>query len=404
MLQQPPLSNQRLHYLDAARALALILGIVFHASLSFMPIFIGWAVMDISTSKAISFFVLISHSFRMELFFVMAGIFSHMTLHLRGTQAFLSSRLIRIAVPFMLFWFLLRPLLVSGWIMGAESMRGEVDILAGLKLGFASLAEIPAGLFVGTHLWFLYYLLLITLSIMLVRGVIGLSPALYKSITDKSDGVIKWLCNGPMAIPFLVLPTALCLWFMKSWGLDTADKSLIPDIPVSMIYGGGFLFGWMLHRQPLLIDKLVEISADKIITCVGAVIATSLLSSYEMQYSHSQYSLIKICYVVTYAMMMWSLILLTIGTCKKLVKGENKTIRYIADASYWLYLIHLPIVIFLQITFAELPLHWSLKLLSICGLTLAISLLLYDFAVRNTLLGKVLNGTRKSPLLFRVRT
>ena len=37
--------STRLHYLDATRAFALLLGIVFHASLSFMPVFIGWAVM-----------------------------------------------------------------------------------------------------------------------------------------------------------------------------------------------------------------------------------------------------------------------------------------------------------------------------------------------------------------------
>ena len=42
--------STRLHYLDATRAFALLLGIVFHASLSFMPVFIGWAVMDVSTS------------------------------------------------------------------------------------------------------------------------------------------------------------------------------------------------------------------------------------------------------------------------------------------------------------------------------------------------------------------
>ena len=65
--------NSRLNYLDAVRAFALLLGIVFHASLSFVPVFIGWAVMDISTSSSILGFILVSHSFRMELFFLIAG-------------------------------------------------------------------------------------------------------------------------------------------------------------------------------------------------------------------------------------------------------------------------------------------------------------------------------------------
>ena len=121
-----PASNPRLDYLDAVRAFALLLGIVFHASLSFVPVFIGWAVMDISTGSSIMNFILVSHSFRMELFFLIAGFFSHMTFHRRGGGPFIKSRIVRIAIPFVVGWFVLRPLIVSGWVMGGESMRGDV--------------------------------------------------------------------------------------------------------------------------------------------------------------------------------------------------------------------------------------------------------------------------------------
>ena len=98
----------RLDYLDAARAFALLLGIVFHASISFMPMFIGWAVMDISTSDLVPIFMMISHSFRLALFFLIAGFFSHMTFHRKGAANFLQSRLVRIAIPLVIGWFLLR--------------------------------------------------------------------------------------------------------------------------------------------------------------------------------------------------------------------------------------------------------------------------------------------------------
>src|SRR5690606_8207807 len=161
-MTMPRLHHQRLDYLDAARAFALILGIVFHASLSFMPIFIGWAVMDVSTSSIVSLFVMIAHSFRMELFFLIAGFFSHMSFHQQGALHFIRSRLMRIAIPFVVVWFLLHPLLVSAWIIGGESMRGDANILTGLHSGFANLAKLPIDFLVGTHLWFLYYLLLIS--------------------------------------------------------------------------------------------------------------------------------------------------------------------------------------------------------------------------------------------------
>jgi len=107
-------STNRLNHLDAVRAIALLLGVVFHASLSFMPFFIGWAVMDINTSHTVAVFALISHSFRLEVFFLIAGFFAHMSFHRQSKTSFLASRLLRIAVPFALFWFFLKPLIDAG--------------------------------------------------------------------------------------------------------------------------------------------------------------------------------------------------------------------------------------------------------------------------------------------------
>ena len=47
-----------------------------------------------------------------------------MTFHRKGASNFIYFRLMRIAVPFVVGWFILRPLIVSGWVMDAESLRG----------------------------------------------------------------------------------------------------------------------------------------------------------------------------------------------------------------------------------------------------------------------------------------
>ena len=83
-------------------------------------------------------------------------------------------------------------------------------------------------------------------------------------------------------------------------------------------------------------------------------------------------------------MMMWSLVSLSIGVFRRVFDKPSQAVRYFADASYWLYLVHLPVVIWLQIAFAELPFHWSLKLIAISILTVGISLVLYDLFVRST--------------------
>lgn len=395
------LSKQsRIDYLDAVRAFALLLGIVFHASLSFVPVFIGWAVMDVSTSAVVSQFVMISHSFRMELFFLIAGFFSHMTFRNQGADQFLKSRLVRIAIPFIIGWFLLRPLLVSGWIMGAESLRGEVNILAALQSGFATLDQLPNGVFTGTHLWFLYYLLLLTGGVLAFRYLIGVHALVQHPLTRFADKTACWFASSRYAIVLVAIPTAACLWFMTHWGMDTPDKALLPHLPVLLIYGGFYVLGWLLQPQAQLIGQFARLTWSKLAFCILAVIAATLLSSFEGSRNHPQYILLKGVFAYSYAVMMWSLVSLSIGVFKKLFHRPSAVVRYIADASYWLYLIHLPIVVWLQIAFAELAIHWAFKLVAISSITILFSLVLYDFFVRATFVGVILNGRRKRRVLF----
>jgi glucan biosynthesis protein C len=399
-IDTPLNDDTRLDYLDAVRSFALILGVFFHASLSFLPIFIGWAVMDISTSSFVSIFIMISHSFRMELFFLIAGFFSHMKFHQQSMQSFLTSRLVRIALPFIVGWFLFKPLLNSGWIMGAESMRGDVNILNGLVAGFSSLGEIPKELFIGTHLWFLYYLLIISVGIILLRIFIGLHKPTKNAITQLGDCFARWLSHSSTSLLVVALPTACCLWFMDHWGVDTPDKSLVLDIPVTFIYGTFFLFGWLLNRHSALMQKFANLTWRKSLLCIFAIVVSVQLSSVEMNPGHEYYLYSKVGFLFSYAVMMWSLVSITIGLCQRLFTRSSRLVRYVADSSYWLYLIHLPLVLWFQIIFAELPLHWLIKLVSISVITILISTLLYDAFIRSTFIGAALNGKRHARSIF----
>ncbi|WP_308364387.1 MULTISPECIES: acyltransferase family protein [unclassified Microbulbifer] len=394
------IESNRLDYLDAVRAFALLLGIVFHASLSFLPIFIGWAVMDVSTSYLLSNVVMVSHSFRMELFFLIAGFFSHMTFHRQGAGSFLQSRLIRIAIPFVVGWFILRPLLVASWAMGSESMRGEVNILSGLKIGFQSLAELPKGLFTGSHLWFLYYLLLVTGITLGLRSLIGLRPQLREFLTRKVDSAITRLSDSRFALIVLAALTAISLWHMKLWGMDTPDQSLAPHLPVLLVYGSFFLLGWLLQRQQSLIGQFARLSIATVALCIAGIATSVYLAKFQLESGHPQITLIRVLFVAGYAIMMWTLVAVGIGLFKRFFDKPSKLVRYIADSSYWVYLIHLPIVVWLQIAFAEVALHWSLKLVAISAITIGLSLILYDLVVRSTAIGMVLNGRRRDRVLF----
>jgi peptidoglycan/LPS O-acetylase OafA/YrhL len=69
-------------------------------------------------------------------------------------------------------------------------------------------------------------------------------------------------------------------------------------------------------------------------------------------------------------------------------------VRWLADASYWAYLVHLPVVILLQWAVAGAGLGAMTKFTFILGTTMAATLLSYGFLVRGRTVGRLLNGPR----------
>ncbi len=395
----------RLDYLDATRAFALLLGVVFHASLSFSPYFMGWAVQDVSTGQLVADFVLVSHSFRMELFFLLAGFFGHGLLARQGTGGFLRSRLVRLGLPFVAGWFLLRPLIVSGWVMGAASLRGDYHFWAGICDGFATLKQLPAGLFTGSHLWFLYYLLLVTGLVLALRLAV---PAATKAFGGQAaltrlcsclDAATAWLARSDWALLLLIPPTAAALWGMRFWGMDTPDQTLRPHLPVLAVYSGFFALGGMFGRQTEAVASFGRITALRVLLMVAGIVVTRKLSGIQTDPSHPHFTAARVTFAFGYAAMMWTLVSLTIGVFRKICSRPRPVIRYVADSSYWMYLVHLPVVVWLQVAVAEVPVHWSLKLAFVSATTIAFALLTYDLFVRSTLLGQILNGRRRERVL-----
>jgi len=98
-------ASERLHALDAVRGFALLLGIVLHATLSFVPAPTRiWIIQDTHQSLALGLLFFVIHVFRMTTFFLMAGFFARMSFHRRGIWGFVTDRLQRIGLPLVVGW------------------------------------------------------------------------------------------------------------------------------------------------------------------------------------------------------------------------------------------------------------------------------------------------------------
>jgi ABC-type multidrug transport system ATPase subunit/peptidoglycan/LPS O-acetylase OafA/YrhL len=375
--------ENRLHALDAVRGFALLLGVAFHAALSFMP---GWppglwAMNDNSPSHVLSDVAFVTHIFRMSLFFFIAGYFGRLLYQRLGAGAFWANRAKRIAVPLVAGWVVLFPLISVIWTIGITKVFGG-------KL--PPMPEMPKtpGAFPLTHLWFLYQLLLTYVGVLAMRALIArLDP------DQKLRGFVDRMLSGSLrTIPLAFALIALPMWFYWQ-GIPTPDQSLIPQIPATVGFGTAFVVGWLVHRSK---DALTLIASRTTVHLVLASFATVWLMHVMHTEPMASPGNTKTLYALVFGVAVWSWVLGLTGAALKFLSNYSATRRYIADASYWIYLMHLPVVAAFQIWVGHWPLHWTVKYPFILIASFAILFLSYHYLVRPTFIGQLLNG-RKYP-------
>ena len=84
----------------------------------------------------------------------------------------------------------------------------------------------------------------------------------------------------------------------------------------------------------------------------------------------------------------------SMGLFRWIASKERFWVRYLSDASYWLYLCHLPLVIGAQMLLVRWPVSVHLKFVLISTAVVAFLLLPYQTGVRYTVIGTILNGPR----------
>jgi hypothetical protein len=83
-----------------------------------------------------------------------------------------------------------------------------------------------------------------------------------------------------------------------------------------------------------------------------------------------------------------------VGAAVRFLSAPSAVTRYLADASYWVYLMHMgPIVFFINLL-RPYHLAWPLMLVITVGGSMVILLVSYHYLVRFTWVGAILNGRR----------
>lgn len=108
----------------------------------------------------------------------------------------------------------------------------------------------------------------------------------------------------------------------------------------------------------------------------------------------ARYKWAKAIYSLAYAIASWCLVFGSLGFFRQYFSKPNASWRYLADASYWMYLIHLPVLYVIEIPMSAWQAHWIVKLAILNLSCFAILLLSYQLFVRHSIIGVCLNGRR----------
>lgn len=382
-------STQRLHALDALRAVAMLLGIVLHAAVCYMrqpPEY--WAVHDPASHPGFGVTVSLIHVFRMPVFFVMAGFFGALVLSRSGTGVFVRRRAQRIALPLLVGWITFVPLTRAAFYFG-YLVQGRAELSSE---GAASLFRLTE---TWAHLWFLAFLL--------VYYAVALAVvALYRRVVPprvrsrlRACIVVFLRSRG---LPLLVaVAAAPCMFFMNGLFVDEV-LAFTPPAHMLAYYGVFFATGWLLfdvhdalpvmfRRWPWLVAAGLLCLVPMLLSAREGAWLASVLPETTLDASRRLFSALSTS-LLTFGV---------IGLFLHRFARPSAAARYIADASYWLYLAHLPLVVVLNALLAPLPWLPVVKFAIVLAMSTGLLLASYDLFVRYTIIGRVLNGPRTRP-------
>jgi len=387
-LHSPASSRERFHALDAVRGFALLVGVGFHAALSFMPNWPPgiWATNDASPSQFLSDAAFVTHIWRMSLFFFIAGFFARLLHQKLGTRAFWANRALRIGVPLVAGWVVVFPMIAAVWTFGITKVLGTTPPAPPAG---------PPGTFPLTHLWFLYLLLFVYAATLAVRFVFAhLDPAgRLRCVIDQV--VVSGIRTGAAAFTFGI-PLAVALFSIPMWfywaGIPTPDHSLIPEIPASVGFGTAFVIGWLVHRASAAALPAIE---KRWLVHLGlAVACTAVLMFIMHRHPLAEAGFTKNLYAYLFGVAVWSWVFGLTGAALRFLSNYSPARRYIADASYWVYIMHLPVVAAVQLWVSQWPMPWVLKFPFILAVSFAVLFASYHWLVRPTFIGALLNGSK----------
>lgn len=366
----------------------MMLGVYLHAALAYAePSRSIWIATNPKGSVAIDASIWWIHLFRMGLFFLLSGYFTKLIIERKGIKQFLWNRGIRIGLPFVLFWPLLTVAMMIVFVFAfayVKEPQGLMGVIvAASRDPEAAKSSTP---YTTMHLWFLYYLLMFSLIAVVASRWTRLK--------------FDWLFERNWLLA--LSPLALVPGVMGGGLPIAAPESFIPTWWPFAFYGMFYWAGWQLFGREKVLDRLQPwcwqfVLASFVLFIPHYYLLPKLDIALIQQATEARPPTPKLLEAVlaSYLSVLLTLSALLVG--QKFLARSNAWLKFCSDSSYWVYLIHLPIILFLQTLLIPVAIPVLAKLVFVVVATWLFCMATYVVFVRYTPIGWMLNGKRTFP-------
>ena len=183
------------------------------------------------------------------------------------------------------------------------------------------------------------------------------------------------------------------LWPYRGGQVFEGFVFLKPHLPSLVYYGSFFVFGYFLHHYRDFLQTLARwVPASGLLAGFLFPLAT-WASSLDNAVRGASFEL-HLAAVLANGACTWALICLFLGSAQRWFDRESPWIQYVSQSSYWVFLVHMPLVSIAGWWLVQYDFPSPLKFLLVCGFTAIVAFLTFHYWVQKTWLSNFLHGRR----------
>lgn len=369
--------SARLYYLDWLRVLLLFGVFLYHVIRPFDPL-IDWHINNAQQSDIILTILLLINPWGIPLFFLVAGAASMFALRRRSNRQFISERVTRLLLPFIVGSILLTPL--QKYLEALHKVTFEGSFLSYIP---EMLAEVISGNLLtplifgrwGLHLWFLGFLFVYSLLAL---------PVFRWFKREAGKSFISWLgrlVEFRGGILLFVLPLALARVLVQPF-FAVEERGWL-DFVYFLLF---FNLGYIIYSDERF---LVAVRRDRWLLFAGGILGLVVFFGLFAVYGDVvlEWGLTfvvpwSIILIFAFTLMSWGWASDVLYLGMKHLNFSNKWLEYGNQTIMPFYLLHQPVIIVVAYFVVQWEVNLWLKLLVILIASLFITLGLVELLIR----------------------